>query len=147
MAKSATATVVTSMPSRSAGMPSVSRACPLWRSMPTRPRVRPRKRLVTPFSIESPKAADTVVKASTISAKYSAGPKERASFTTHGARRASAMVAMVPATKEPIAAVASAGPPRPARAIWLPSSAVTIEALSPGVLRRIEVVEPPYMPP
>jgi hypothetical protein len=48
---------------------------------------------------------------------------------------------------EPIAAVARAGPPRPAFAILFPSSAVTIEALSPGVLRRIEVVEPPYMPP
>ena len=56
-------------------------------------------------------------------------------------------VASVPATNEPIAAVASAGPPRPALAILLPSSAVTIEALSPGVLIRIEVVEPPYMPP
>ena len=56
-------------------------------------------------------------------------------------------VAKVPATKEPIAAVASAGPPRPALAILFPSSAVTIEALSPGVLIRIEVVEPPYMPP
>ena len=56
-------------------------------------------------------------------------------------------VAISPATKEPMAAVASAGPPRPARAILLPSSAVTIEALSPGVLSRIEVVEPPYMPP
>ena len=56
-------------------------------------------------------------------------------------------MAIVPATNEPIAAVASAGPPRPAFAILLPSSAVTIEALSPGVLIRIEVVEPPYMPP
>ena len=95
-------------------MPNVSRACPLCRSMPTRPSVRPRKRLVTPFSVELPKAAETVVKASTISAKYSAGPKESASFTTHGASSASATVAIVPATKEPIAAVASAGPPRPA---------------------------------
>ena len=38
-------------------------------------------------------------------------------------------------------------PPRPALAILFPSSAVTMEALSPGVLRRIEVVEPPYIPP
>ena len=54
---------------------------------------------------------------------------------------------MVPATKEPMAEVASAGPPRPALAILLPSSAVAMEALSPGVLIRIAVVEPPYMPP
>ncbi len=54
---------------------------------------------------------------------------------------------MVPATKEPIAEVASAAPPRPERAILLPSSAVTMVALSPGVLSRIDVVEPPYMAP
>ena len=54
---------------------------------------------------------------------------------------------MVPATKEPIAAVASAAPARPLLAILLPSSAVTIEPASPGVLSRIEVVEPPYIAP
>jgi hypothetical protein len=32
-------------------------------------------------------------------------------------------------------------------AILLPSIAVTIEPLSPGVLSRIEVVEPPYIAP
>ena len=57
------------------------------------------------------------------------------------------MVAISAATKDPIAAVASAGPPRPLRAIWLPSSAVTTDAASPGVFSRIAVVEPPYMPP
>ena len=87
------------------------------------------------------------MKASSISAKYSAGPKDSANFTTVGAMKASPSVAIRPATNEPMAAVASAGPPRPSRAILLPSSAVTIEALSPGVLSRIEVVEPPYMPP
>ena len=53
----------------------------------------------------------------------------------------------MPATKEPMAAVARAWAARPRLAIWLPSMAVTTEALSPGVLSRIEVVEPPYMPP
>ena len=68
-------------------------------------------------------------------------------MTIHGLMKARPSVAISPATNEPIAAVASAGPPRPLRAILLPSSAVTIEALSPGVLSRIEVVEPPYIPP
>ena len=54
---------------------------------------------------------------------------------------------MVPATNEPIAAVASACAARPAFAILLPSMAVTTEDDSPGVFSRIEVVEPPYMPP
>ena len=54
---------------------------------------------------------------------------------------------MVPATNEPIAAVASAAPARPFLAILLPSMAVTMEPDSPGVLSRIEVVEPPYIAP
>ena len=54
---------------------------------------------------------------------------------------------MVPAMKDPMAAVASAWDARPARAIRLPSSAVITDADSPGVLSRIAVVEPPYMPP
>ena len=54
---------------------------------------------------------------------------------------------MVPATKDPMAAVASAWAARPVLAILLPSMAVTTEALSPGVFSRIDVVDPPYMPP
>ena len=88
-----------------------------------------------------------VVKARTTSAKYSAGPNLRPICTITGARTVRPMVPTVPATKEPMAAVASAAAPRPRLAILLPSSAVTIEADSPGVLSRIEVVEPPYMPP
>ncbi len=53
----------------------------------------------------------------------------------------------MPATKEPIAAVASAAAPRPARAIRLPSIVVTSEPVSPGVLMRIAVVDEPYMAP
>ena len=54
---------------------------------------------------------------------------------------------MVPAMKDPMAAVASAWAARPALAILWPSIAVTTEEDSPGVFSRIEVVEPPYMPP
>jgi hypothetical protein len=54
---------------------------------------------------------------------------------------------MMPPTKCPIAAVASACAPRPDFAIGLPSIAATTAALSPGVLSRIDVVEPPNMAP
>ena len=54
---------------------------------------------------------------------------------------------MVPATNDPIAAVASAWAARPAFAILLPSIAVITEEDSPGVFSRIDVVDPPYMPP
>ncbi|MNG28476.1 hypothetical protein D3C85_965500 [compost metagenome] len=88
-----------------------------------------------------------MVNDSTRIAKYSVGPKFRASLATMGANSVSKIVAKVPATNEPIAAVASAGPARPLRAIRLPSSAVTIDEDSPGVLSRIEVVEPPNCAP
>jgi hypothetical protein len=54
---------------------------------------------------------------------------------------------MVPAMKEPMAAVASACAPRPLRAIALPSNAVIIAPASPGVLSRMEAVDPPYCAP
>ncbi len=56
-------------------------------------------------------------------------------------------MASVPAMNEPMAAMPSAGPARPWRAIWWPSSVVTTEAASPGMLTRMAVVEPPYMEP
>ena len=80
-------------------------------------------------------------------AKYSGAPRLTANLTTCGMTSASSSVPIVPATKEPMAAVASAWAARPALAILLPSMAVTTEEDSPGVLSRIEVVEPPYMPP
>ncbi|MEY9510895.1 hypothetical protein ABIF16_001626 [Bradyrhizobium elkanii] len=48
---------------------------------------------------------------------------------------------------EPNAEMPSAGPARPCLAIWWPSMQVTTEAASPGMLTRIEVVEPPYIEP
>ena len=94
-----------------------------------------------------PSTALTVVKASTISMKYSGGPSLTANSATPGANSVTTTVAMVPATKEPIAEVASAAPARPLLAILLPSIAVTILAVSPGVFSRIDVVDPPYMAP
>ena len=46
-----------------------------------------------------------------------------------------------------IAAMPSAAPARPWRAIWWPSMQVTTEAASPGMLSSTDVVEPPYMAP
>ena len=88
-----------------------------------------------------------MVNARTMTAKYSAGPNFSAKSTTTGAITVSSSVAIVPATNDPMAAVASAGPARPRFAIRLPSIAVTIVADSPGVLRRMDVVEPPNIAP
>ncbi len=82
-----------------------------------------------------------------MSAKYSAGPNSSASLTIAGATKVRASVAMVPAMKDPMAAVASACAPLPCRAIAWPSMAVTMLPDSPGVFSRIAVVEPPYIAP
>ena len=57
------------------------------------------------------------------------------------------MIPIVPATNDPIAAVANAARPRPRLAISKPSMAVATEDDSPGVFKRIDVVDPPYIPP
>ena len=84
---------------------------------------------------------------STISEKYSAGPNISATAVSGAPSAATSTVATEPAKNEPIAAIASAGPARPCFAIWWPSSVVTTEEDSPGMLIRIEVVEPPYCAP
>ena len=64
-----------------------------------------------------------------------------------GVKIATSWVPMVPAMNDPMAAVARAWAPRPAFAILLPSMAVITEDDSPGVFSRMDVVDPPYMPP
>ena len=128
-------------------MPNVNRACPVCRSMPINPRNMPSDRQIMPLIAELPSTAETVTNASTISEKYSAGPNLSASSTTGPARNVIPIVPIVPAMNDPMAAVASAAPARPLRAILFPSSEVTMVALSPGVLSRIDVVDPPYIAP
>ncbi len=70
-----------------------------------------------------------------------------ASDATGSASSVSATIPIVPATNEPIAAVASAARPRPRLAISKPSIAVATDDDSPGVFNRIDVVDPPYIPP
>ncbi len=52
-----------------------------------------------------------------VSPKYSAGPNRSATDASTGAKNVSPIVASVPATNEPMAAVVSAAAPRPCRAI------------------------------
>ena len=88
-----------------------------------------------------------MVRPSTIRLKYSAGPNFTAINANGGAATVSATTATVPAMNDPKAEMPSAGPARPCFAIWWPSSVVTIEAASPGILTRTAVVEPPYIAP
>ena len=128
-------------------MPRPKRTCPDSASVPMSPMNKPRKSAAKPRNADWPSTAETVVNASSISANLSAGPNVSPHSATAGANSDTMTVAMVPATNEPIAAVASAGPARPFLAIMLPSSVVAIDADSPGELSRIDVVEPPYIAP
>ena len=82
-----------------------------------------------------------------MSEKYSAGPNSSAMAASGGAAITISSVATQPAKNDPRAAMPSAGPARPRRAIWWPSIVVTTDDASPGMLTRIAVVEPPYWAP
>ena len=139
--------MVNGMPSSRLSEPKVMRGAPDWLSMPITQSASPISSEVKPRVREVPITAEIVVKARIISEKYSVGPKVKASSAKVGARKVKSTVPIVPATNDPTAAVANAEAPRPLLAIRLPSIAVTIELLSPGVFRRMDVVDPPYIAP
>src|SRR5262245_65876017 len=84
---------------------------------------------------------------STIREKYSGAPNDWPTRANGGAKAAMMKVATVPAKNEPSAAIASAEPALPWRAIWWPSMQVTTEEVSPGGVTRVAVVEPAYGAP
>ena len=142
-----TVTTTTSRPPSSPAAPKVKRACPVCTSMPIVPRARPISAAATPFAGDGPPRPASAASASTIRAAYSAGPKVSATSTSAGAAVISMAVAKVPATNDPMAAVASAAPARPRRVMRYPSRAVITLDASPGIRTRIDVVDPPYIAP
>ena len=136
-----------SRPSASSGRPKVKRSVPLSRSWPTVHSNTPSTSMASAFITEPCASVMEAIRPSTMSAKYSGEPTLSANSVSGGASTATSSVAQVPAKNEPMAAVASAVPARPWRAIWWPSSAVTIDDASPGMLIRMAVVDPPYCVP
>ncbi len=135
------------MPSLSTGRSKVKRSRPELTSVPTSPSSRPRNTIATALSSEPRASTMEPTRPSTIKEKYSGARNFSASSDSGGLAIAMMKVATVPANSEPSAAIASAAPARPLRAIWWPSRQVTTEADSPGTLTRIAVVEPPYWAP
>ena len=74
--------------------------------------------MASALTIEPWASATDETRPTTISEKYSAAPNLSAIAVSGGANRATRKVETVPAKNEPIAAVASAAPARPLRAIW-----------------------------
>jgi hypothetical protein len=135
------------MPSPSSGTPKVKRSAPELMSVPTSPRISPSTVIATALRSEPCERTTAPASPSTMSEKYSAGPKVIASSPSQGPAAARTRVDTVPAKNEAIAAMARAAPARPCRAIWCPSRQVTTDDASPGRFTRIDVVEPPYWAP
>src|SRR5262249_54512333 len=108
---------------------------------------RPTSAASRAFRIERPASSTTSASPSDMSAKYSGELNERANFASGGATSIRPTTPTVPATKDAIAAMPSAAPARPLRAIWHPSRQPTPDADPPGRFNRTEVVEPPYFAP
>ena len=141
------ATTTNPIPSPSTGRSKVKRSRPELTSVPTRPSSRPSSTIATALSSEPCASTMEPTRPSTISEKYSAARNWSASRDNGGLAIAISPVAMVPANSEPSAAMASAAPALPLRAIWYPSRHVTTDDDSPGMFTRIAVVEPPYCAP
>ena len=112
------ATTTKPMPSESSGMPKVKRGTPELTSVPIRPSSRPSTTMAIALTSEPCASTTAATRPSTISEKYSAGPNLSATSASGGAATAIRKVATQPAKNEPIAAMASARPARPWRAIW-----------------------------
>ena len=135
------------MPSDSSGMPQVMRSAPVSRSEPIIDSSRPVRIMVSALSTEPLASTTAKIRPRHISEKYSAGPNSSARLVSGAPSAATSTVATQPAKNEPMAAMASAGPARPCLAISWPSRQVTTDDDSPGMLTRIDVVEPPYCAP
>ncbi len=97
--------------------------------------------------MSSPPRPTKVAKASSISAKISGGPKDRATLARTGAKAVKITLATVPPTNEASAAVTSARPARPCRASGLPSKVVATAVEAPGMPSVIDEIAPPYIAP
>ena len=111
------AMLVNPMPSASSGMSNVMRPAPVSRSEPTIDISSPVTTIATALTTDPFASTTAKIRPSTISEKYSAGPNSRARPVSGAPSAATSTVATQPAKNEPRAAMASAAPARPLRAI------------------------------
>jgi hypothetical protein len=136
-----------SRPSASDRLSKVNRSALVKPSRPTVASSRPRAAAMRALSMPPLETVATSRMPSSASIVYSGGPKSRANSATRGATRLRAMMARVPPTKEPMAAMPRAVPALPWRARAWPSKTVTTEDASPGRRNSTEVMVPPYWAP
>ncbi len=117
-AKTPIATSTKSMPPSSSTVPNVKREVAVKRSVPMPEIHRPTSIASSAFTSESPASSTTIARPITMSAKYSGELNASESRASGGATSMRASTPNVPAMKDAIAAMPSAGPARPLRAIW-----------------------------
>ena len=98
-------------------MSNVKRPLPVTGSRPIVPMMRPTTAIISALTSDLPVTLLRTTKPNTISEANSGGPNASAASASGGASRTRPKIAIVPAMKEPSAAIASAGPARPACAI------------------------------
>lgn len=135
------------MPSMRSMTPMVKRGRPETLSTPITARKSPRRAESRPLAADSPVSQPRLVRARSMRAAVSGGPKRRPKRASGGAKRVSIRMPNVPAMKEPTAAMKRACPPRPCRARRCPSSPVMMAAESPGMSMSTALTVPPYMQP
>ena len=128
-------------------MPWVKRSAPVMASIPMVPISRPRKTTGMVLRKDPLPSDPSRIRAISRTANISGGPNFMAKSARKGASSMRPRMLRVPAIQDPQALMNRAAPPRPFRAIWYPSKQVTMEADSPGMFIRMEVVDPPYMAP
>src|SRR6267378_3946245 len=110
IAKMPIATTTKSMPDRSSIRPKVKREVLVKRSVPTPAIHRPTSVASSALAIERPASSTTIERPSAISPKYSGALKASAKRASGGATSMSPSTPTVPAMKEAMAAMPSAGP-------------------------------------
>jgi cytoskeletal protein RodZ len=99
-------------------VPKAKREVALKRSVPMLEIHRPTSAASSAFTSERPASSTTSARPSDISPKYSGELNESAKRATGGAISIRPTTPTVPATKDAMAAMPSAAPARPLRAIW-----------------------------
>ena len=134
-------------PSESSTMSKVKRPLAEISSIPMQLKKSPKEAMSKDFHMGPLARKVRIVNPMTTREKYSGGPNCNAIAANGGATNIRPIMPSVPAMKDPKAEIPKAAPALPLRAIWYPSRQVTTEADSPGILTRMEVVDPPYMAP
>lgn len=125
----------------------MKRSAPEVMSTPTVPSRTPAATVATPFSAPPLLTTEAATSPSSITAKYSVGPKDSAKRASAGDSSTITTMPIMPPPKDATAVMKRATPARPWRAMGCPSMQVIEDDGVPGMLRRIDAIEPPYSAP